>query len=271
MEPEIRHLVLPKPKPKESEQDWLERCLGNEQIKNEFGEGTDQATAVCTSIYERNALADQTTFVERDSDEGFFSVTGGRASEFGKSLPSDARQDFAEASMAIIRDSPEDKTVSFLGPVTQATAKQEAQSRAKDETDPQVSYIVAQKVAEQDGHNIYKRLVEYEVQSVARHAQARCAKVSLEGPGEIRTFMGKEHLVVPVIMLREGIHHAVNAPAPEFVPVETLEHHADGWNGRPIVLNHPEEGGPQLQPTPLKHWRNGPLAMFSMPGWKIGP
>lgn len=57
---------------------------------------------------------------------------------------------------------------------------------------------------------------------------------------------GKEHLVVPVVALMEGVIHAVNAETPEFVPLTTLQRAATSWNGRPVVLYHPvDEHGRQ--------------------------
>jgi len=55
-------------------------------------------------------------------------------------------------------------------------------------------------------------------------------------------FRGKEHLVVPVVGLVEGVLHPVNAPAPELALAEEFGRHPQGWNGRPTVLNHPRVG-----------------------------
>lgn len=61
----------------------------------------------------------------------------------------------------------------------------------------------------------------------------------------IRTaqFDGREHLVVPVVALMEAVIHPVNAPHPEFVPAELLARAPSGWNGRPLVVDHPFVGG----------------------------
>lgn len=63
--------------------------------------------------------------------------------------------------------------------------------------------------------------------------------------GKIRTeqFNGKTHTVVPVVALVEGVLHAVNAPAPEFIPAQEFEKSVPGWNGRPVLVDHPERGG----------------------------
>lgn len=40
----------------------------------------------------------------------------------------------------------------------------------------------------------------------------------------------------------QAVIHPVNAPSPEFVPVETLAKAPGGWNGRPVVTDHPFVG-----------------------------
>jgi len=53
------------------------------------------------------------------------------------------------------------------------------------------------------------------------------------------TFDDREHLVVPVIALVEGVIHAVNAPEPELVLADEISQAPQGWNGRPVVAGHP--------------------------------
>lgn len=69
----------------------------------------------------------------------------------------------------------------------------------------------------------------------------------LGATGTVRTeqYDGREHLVVPVIALMEGVIHAVNAETPELVTEATLRKAASSWNGRPVVLGHPMRGGRQ--------------------------
>ena len=66
--------------------------------------------------------------------------------------------------------------------------------------------------------------------------------------GKVRTqkWDGREHLVVPVVALMEGVIHAVNAETPERVTMETLKRAATSWNGKPVVLGHPTEAGRQI-------------------------
>ena len=63
---------------------------------------------------------------------------------------------------------------------------------------------------------------------------------------DIRTavFEDRDHIVVPVIALMEGVIHPVNADTPELVLASELEKTPDGWNGRPVVGDHPKGTGP---------------------------
>ena len=66
--------------------------------------------------------------------------------------------------------------------------------------------------------------------------------------GQVRTTIweGREHLLVPVVALMEGVIHAMNAEHPEFVPQNALEAAQDSWNGRPLMLGHPTRNGKQI-------------------------
>lgn len=57
------------------------------------------------------------------------------------------------------------------------------------------------------------------------------------------TFNGRAHTVLPVIALMETVLWPANAPAPEFVPAEVLEKAPQGWNGRAVMLDHPNISG----------------------------
>lgn len=70
--------------------------------------------------------------------------------------------------------------------------------------------------------------------------------VSFRGQtGDVRTetFMGREHIVIPIIALVEGVMQAENAPGPELVQEEIFARTAEAWNGRPTVVNHPRRNG----------------------------
>jgi hypothetical protein len=53
------------------------------------------------------------------------------------------------------------------------------------------------------------------------------------------TFMGKDFVVVPVVALVEGVVMGMNATVPELALAEEFGKVPEGWNGRPIVMNHP--------------------------------
>lgn len=77
--------------------------------------------------------------------------------------------------------------------------------------------------------------------AAARHIHL----VGAAGRCRIETLDGREHLVVPVVALMEGVIHAVNADTPEFVPADTLRRAAASFNGRPVVVGHPTRNGKQ--------------------------
>ena len=52
------------------------------------------------------------------------------------------------------------------------------------------------------------------------------------------TYQGRPHLVVPVVMMVEGVHHGSGGPI--FHRSETLRDLPERWNGIPITVNHPE-------------------------------
>jgi len=59
----------------------------------------------------------------------------------------------------------------------------------------------------------------------------------------IDTYEGREHTVVPVIAIMEGVVWPGNAPTPEFVPASVLEFAPAGWNGKPVMMGHPAVDG----------------------------
>ena len=61
----------------------------------------------------------------------------------------------------------------------------------------------------------------------------------------IRTaeLFNEEHTVVPCIALVEGVLWPANAPAPELALAEEFGRFPEGWNGRPVVYDHPKIQG----------------------------
>jgi hypothetical protein len=74
------------------------------------------------------------------------------------------------------------------------------------------------------GYSIYKKIVQDNSYPVGR-----------------RKHQGRDHLIVPVIMMVEGVH--IGSFGPLFHSIEELGKIPESWNGRPVVINHPEVGG----------------------------
>lgn len=55
------------------------------------------------------------------------------------------------------------------------------------------------------------------------------------------TYMGTNHLVVPVVMLVEGVVTPGNIGKPELVLESEFSKLPESWNGRPVVLDHPTD------------------------------
>jgi hypothetical protein len=107
-------------------------------------------------------------------------------------------------------------------------------------------------------------------------SQQRVAfRAQLDPDGDIRTetFQGRKHLVVPVIALVEGVLQGINAEEPELALSEEFGRHVDGWNGRPVVLNHPldDDGEPTSanSPTALEAYGFGILFNSKVVGKKL--
>lgn len=66
------------------------------------------------------------------------------------------------------------------------------------------------------------------------------------GAVRMASWNDREHMVVPVVALVEGVIHAINAEVPEYVPLETLSATPHVWNNRPAVLKHPVLNGRQI-------------------------
>lgn len=72
----------------------------------------------------------------------------------------------------------------------------------------------------------------FSVQAVANLAETRR-----------ETYNNVEHLVVPMVILVEGVLWPSNAEGPELALAEEFGRFPDGWNGRPVVLGHPVLNG----------------------------
>ena len=71
-------------------------------------------------------------------------------------------------------------------------------------------------------------------------------------PAAIRTarYQGRDHLVLPVVMLvGDSVIEPMGSDGPEFVPADVLAAAPGGWNGRPVLPDHPP-GGAATANTP---------------------
>lgn len=113
---------------------------------------------------------------------------------------------------------------------------------------------------------------------------ARSFRASSEAPrflhvshalGQVQTieWEGREHLVVPIVALMEGVIHAVNAANPEYVDEKVLAKAASTWNGKPIVLGHPVVGGKHVSaddPDVRAAYQFGIIRESKMNGKRLG-
>jgi hypothetical protein len=81
---------------------------------------------------------------------------------------------------------------------------------------------------------------------------------------------GRDHLVVPVVALMEGVIHAVNAETPEYVTPEFLTAAAESWNDRPLVLGHPTKNGIQISAGSPGVWDKQGFGRIYNSGMKNG-
>jgi len=54
-------------------------------------------------------------------------------------------------------------------------------------------------------------------------------------------YEGQNHIVVPVVMMVEGVHSGSKGPL--FHSIEELGAYPESWNGRPVTINHPQVDG----------------------------
>lgn len=64
-----------------------------------------------------------------------------------------------------------------------------------------------------------------------------------------KQFQGRDHLVIPAVLLREMVIHGVKGypNGPELVPWESIESSADLWEGVPVTVDHPEQSARNRQ------------------------
>ena len=86
------------------------------------------------------------------------------------------------------------------------------------------------------------------------------------------TMGGEEYIVVPVIALVEGVLHSANAENPELALAEEFGRYPNAWDGRPLVMNHPQVEDEYVSansPTVLEDWSFGQLFNTQLDGNKL--
>lgn len=53
---------------------------------------------------------------------------------------------------------------------------------------------------------------------------------------------GRDHLVVPTVMITAGVHEGSGGSL--YYPTDQLANSVNKWNGKPVVLRHPDSQGP---------------------------
>lgn len=91
---------------------------------------------------------------------------------------------------------------------------------------------------------------------------------------ELRTemYLGREHLIVPVVALVEGVLQGMTAATPELALASEFGKVPEGWNGRPVVMNHPVIDGVPVSansPAVLEQYSFGQLFNSRLDGTKL--
>jgi hypothetical protein len=86
------------------------------------------------------------------------------------------------------------------------------------------------------------------------------------------TFGGRDYTVVPVIALVEGVLQSMNSSQPELALASEFGRFAAGWNGRPLVMGHPQVNGSPVSansPDILEQYQMGFLFNSKLDGTKL--
>lgn len=67
---------------------------------------------------------------------------------------------------------------------------------------------------------------------------------------------GQDHLIVPCVMIVEGVLHSSNASDPALALASEFGITPQGWDGRPTVYNHPQEDGIAVSANRPKGWED---------------
>jgi hypothetical protein len=74
------------------------------------------------------------------------------------------------------------------------------------------------------------------------------------------TMQGRAYLVAPVVAIVQGVLQGANSDVPELALAGAFGAHPEGWDGRPVVMNHPYVDGDYVSansPAVLSDWGFG--------------
>ena len=96
----------------------------------------------------------------------------------------------------------------------------------------------------------------------------RTITCNLKPTYRIDTMEGKQYMVVPMIMMVEGVHNGTCGPL--YYPKEEMEKIPEVWNTKPIIVYHPGEGMSACDPDILTNRKIGVVMNTKMDGdkWK---
>ena len=107
---------------------------------------------------------------------------------------------------------------------------------------------------------------------LSRVQKTKNGKKKEEVTYETKVYMGRDHLVVPVTMLVEGVIQGALATKPEFVSYNEMTRCVGGWNGRPLTMGHPKVQGAFVSaghPTVHEDWAFGIIFNTTAPEGKL--
>lgn len=94
------------------------------------------------------------------------------------------------------------------------------------------------------GCHATKEGAEAQERAIKAHATHHLTLRTLAGATyTVAQFEGRDHYVIPVVALVEGVVWPVTADAPELVLAEEFSITPGGWNGRPVFCGHPMVDG----------------------------
>jgi hypothetical protein len=73
---------------------------------------------------------------------------------------------------------------------------------------------------------------------------------------QVKKWNGRDHLVVPTVMLVEGVLHSSNAPNPALALASEFGIFPQGWDGRPVVYGHPQANGEPTSANSPQVWED---------------